>query len=129
MKIERIAIWVADIENIRKFYERYFGATANEKYSNNTKGFGSYFLGFESGARLEIMEIEGLNISNRDSTLNYSGLAHFAISVGAKDEVDALTALLKADGYIVLDGPRTTGDGYYESCVLDPEGNKIEITI
>ena len=129
MKIEHIAIWVEDIERVREFYEKYFKATSNEKYTNTAKRFSSYFLSFESGARLEIMEIEGLNKSDRDAALHYSGLAHFAISVGSKDKVDALTALLKADGYTVIDGPRTTGDGYYESCVLDPEGNRTEITV
>ena len=129
MKIEHIALWAQDIEEMRKFYVKYFELTQNDKYSNQSKGFCSYFLRFKSGARLEIMQMSNVEISNRDPLGNFVGLAHFAISVGSKEKVDSLTSVLRADGYKVLDGPRTTGDGYYESSVLDPEDNRIEITI
>lgn len=126
MKIEHIAVYVKDLEKARKFYIKYFGAVSNEMYHNLKTGFKSYFLSFKSGARLEIMnKPEISDIRNTDSF----GYAHFAFSVGSKEKVDELTDRLKADGYSVVSGPRTTGDGYYESCVLDDEGNQIEITV
>lgn len=129
MKIEHIAIWSDDIETLKAFYIKYFNATANEKYENKAKGFSSYFLSFLSGARLEIMQMDGIQKRKNQHIEQYIGLAHFAISMGSKEEVDALTSRINADGYTLLDGPRQTGDGYYESVVLDPEGNRIEITV
>ena len=129
MKIEHIAVWTKDLEKLKNFYEKYFGVKSNKKYTNPAKGFSSYFLSFESGARLEIMQIANLENHSSHPEKNYSGLAHFAISVGSKEKVDKLTSKLQADGYKVLDGPRTTGDGYYESSVFDPDNNRIEITI
>lgn len=129
MGIEHISIWVRNIDVTREFYMKYFDLTSNEKYINPSKGFSSYFLSFPSGARIEIMQKEDLKNSNRANEGNYYGFAHFAISVGSKDKVDSFTSKLKHDGFFVLDGPRKTGDGYYESCVLDCDGNKIEITV
>jgi lactoylglutathione lyase len=129
MKIEHIAIWAKDIEKLRTFYEKFFHVKSSDKYINSAKKFSSYFLSFESGARLEIMQMDSVGESNTKSTNNYFGYAHFAISVGTEGKVDQLTEKLKEDGCQVLDGPRKTGDGYYESAVLDPEGNKLEITI
>lgn len=129
MKIEHLAIWANDIEKLREFYVKYFGLKQNDKYSNQSKGFSSFFLSFESGARLEIMQMSSVEGSGRDPVKQYAGFAHLAISVGSKEKVNLLTSLLKTDGYIVLDGPRTTGDSYYESIVLDPEDNRIEITV
>ena len=129
MKIEHIAIWVRDLELMKTFYQNYFGAQSNEKYINMKKGFESYFLSFESGARLELMHMDSIPTHSHDSTQQHTGLIHFAISLGSKDAVDEMTNRLKNDGYKILDGPRTTGDGYYESVVLDPEGNRIELTI
>jgi lactoylglutathione lyase len=129
MKIEHLALWVKDLERMRSFYETYFGGIANEKYVNSAKQFQSYFLRFESGCRLELMQKPTIPDNRNDVYQQYVGLIHFAISVGAKEAVDELTGRLKQDGFEVLDGPRTTGDGYYESVVLDPEGNRIEITI
>ncbi|TFH37421.1 MAG: glyoxalase [Anaerolineales bacterium] len=129
MKIEHLAIWANDIEKLREFYVKYFGLKQDDKYSNQRKGFSSYFLSFESGARLEIMQMSSVEGSGRDPVKHYAGFAHLAISVGSKEKVNLLTSLLKTDGYIVLDGPRTTGDSYYESIVLDPEDNRIEITV
>ncbi len=127
MNIEHIAIWADDMERLKDFYVRYFGAKVGRKYHNAAKGFESYFLHFDSGARLEIMQMENVLRNTNDPLQQYTGLAHFAISVGSKSQVDELTAMLKADGYRVLDGPHVTGDGYYESVVLDSDGNRVEI--
>ena len=129
MHIEHIAIWVKDLEVARSFYEKYFGATSNKKYINETKGFSSYFLSFASGARIEIMHNSRIPDSGDLPIHEATGYSHFAFSTGSKEEVDRLTNLLRADGYTVLGGPRTTGDGYYESAVLDFEGNRIELTV
>ena len=129
MKIEHLAIWASDIEKLREFYVKYFGLKPNDKYSNQNNGFSSYFLSFKSGARLEIMQMSSVEGSGRDPVKQYLGFAHLAISVGSKEKVDLLTSMMETDGYNVLDGPRTTGDGYYESIVLDPENNRIEITV
>ena len=113
---------------LRAFYEKYFGAHANDKYINAKKGFESYFLSFTEGCRLEIMQMPGIPASENDIYKQFTGLIHFALSTGSKAEVDRLTELLRTDGYEVVGEPRTTGDGYYESVVLDPDGNRIEIT-
>ena len=128
MKISHVAIWAENVDRLKGFYVRYFGAKAGKKYRNATKGFESYFLNFESGARLEIMHMTGVSRSVNDPARPHTGLAHFAVSVGSRRQVDELTAVLKADGYRILDGPRDTGDGYYETVVLDAEGNRVEIT-
>ena len=127
MKIEHIALYVSDLEGARDFFVKYCGAQSNEGYHNPRTDFRSYFLTFSDGARLELMTKPEL--VSADNTTNRFGYAHLAFSVGSKDAVDALTAELKADGFQVLSGPRTTGDGYYESCILGPEGNIIEITV
>ena len=129
MNIEHVALWTADIEQLKTFYERYFFATSNNKYTNSQKGFSSYFLSFDSGARLEIMQQEGISSRPGDETKQRLGYAHLAMALGSRGSVDVLTKKLKADGYRILDGPRTTGDGYYESVVLDPAGNRIELTV
>ncbi|MCC5892688.1 VOC family protein [Exiguobacterium sp.] len=126
MKIEHIALWVNDLEQMRQFYETYLGATANDKYTNERKQFESYFLTFpDSTCRLELMRRTDIQGTPRE-TLGYT---HIAFSLGSKAAVDALTARLQDDGYPLLDGPRTTGDGYYESVMLDPEQNKLELTV
>ncbi len=129
MKIEHIAIWVNDLEVMKSFYETYFSATAGKMYHNPVKNFKSYFLSFDDGCRLEIMHKPEIPQNLNDAQNQYIGFIHFAISVGAKDEVDNLTERLRSAGYQVAGEPRTTGDGYYESVILDPEGNRIEITI
>lgn len=127
MKIEHIAIWVSDIEKMRRFYEEYFNAKSGEKYVNQKKNFTSYFLSFTEGSRLELMHKPAISaIVNKEEHL---GFIHFAISVGSKEKVDSLTDKIRQDGFKITGEPRTTGDGYYESVVLDPEGNRIEITI
>ena len=127
MKIEHIAIWTADLEVMREFYQKYFHLKSGEKYENIQKGFSSYFLSFDSGAQIEIMTRK--DISNEGGIKDISiGLTHFAISVGDKEAVNNYTERLRNDGFTIIGEPRTTGDGYYESIVLDPEGNRIEIT-
>lgn len=126
MKIEHIAIWVNDLECMRDFYMKYFNGKANSLYHNKTKQFESYFITFESGARLELMRKKG--IENKPN-LNITGYAHMAFSVGSEERVNELTKVIKAAGYPLLNEPRFTGDGYYESVIGDPEGNQIEITI
>lgn len=127
MRIEHIAIWVDDLEKIREFYARYFGTVSGEKYHNPMKGFSSYFLVFkERTARLEIMKRMDITAQAVNRSLS-RGYTHVAIGVGGKEAVDTLTERLRSDGYTVESEPRTTGDGYYESVILDPEGNPIEI--
>lgn len=126
MKIEHVAMHVNDLERAKDFFVRYFLAEANEGYHNQTTGLRTYFLSFEDGARLEIMNRP--NMAGGEKPLTAAGYIHIAFGVGSKAAVDALTAQLRADGYTVVSGPRTTGDGYYESCILDAEGNQIEIT-
>jgi lactoylglutathione lyase len=129
VKIEHVAIWCQDLESLRRFYETYFGARSNLKYANQAKGFESYFLNFESGARMELMRRPSIPATTDDPRRQAAGLTHLAFSVGSEERVDALTAALASAGYEVLDGPRRTGDGYYESVVLDPEKNRIELTV
>ena len=127
MKIEHIALYVSDLEGARDFFVKYFGAKSNEGYHNVKTDFRSYFLTFEDGSRLEIMTKPDLTDSG--DCLNRYGFAHLAFSTGSREEVDRLTAQLASDGYPVYSGPRITGDGYYESCILGFEGNLIEITV
>ncbi len=127
MKIEHIALYVNDLEETRKFFIKYLGAASNDGYHNPRTNFRSYFLSFEEGARLEIMNKPELSDLPKD--LARTGYIHIAFSVGSKEKVDSLTAVLKADGYEVVSGPRTTGDGYYESCIVAVENNQIEITV
>ncbi|OGO76591.1 MAG: hypothetical protein A2Y23_05335 [Clostridiales bacterium GWB2_37_7] len=128
MKIEHIAIWTKDLEKLKNFYIEYFGGITGAKYRNNKKQFESYYINFESGARLELMQMPAIpdNLNNIDE--QYIGLNHIAFSVGCKEAVDNLTERVRNAGFRVVSDPRCTGDGYYESCVLDPEGNRIEIT-
>lgn len=125
-KIEHVALWCCDLERMKDFYLQYFADTAGAKYENQKKGFTSYFLSFEDGSRLELMRRNDIDQAISSEKL---GWAHLAFSVGTKAAVDQVTAKLAAAGYEVTGKPRTTGDGYYESVVLDPEGNQIEITI
>lgn len=129
MKIDHIAIWTKDLEGMKLFYEKYFQVRASEKYFNPNKNFESYFLRFEDGARLEIMRKPEITSIEKDTRNELIGLAHVAISVGSKEKVNALTEQLRHDGYQIIGEPRITGDGYYESVVLDPEENRIEITV
>ena len=127
MRIEHAAMYVKDLEKAKEFFIKYFGAVPNEGYHNKNTDFCSYFLSFDEGARLEIMTRPSMD--DAEKTPARTGLIHLAFSVGSEEKVDELTARLKEDGYEVLSGPRTTGDGYYESCVVGIEGNQIEITV
>ena len=127
MKIEHAAMYVNNLEAARDFFVNYLGGKANDGYHNKTTGFRSYFISFDSGARLEIMNKPQLD--DAEKSINRTGYAHLAFSAGSKAAVDTLTPRLKADGFEVLSGPRTTGDGYYESCIIGIEGNQIEITV
>ena len=126
MKIEHAALYTEDLERMRSFFIKYFEASSNELYHNPKTGFTSYFLSFQEGARLEIMNKP--QIEKTGDALVRTGFIHLAFSVGSKEKVDVLTETLRNDGYEVLSGPRTTGDGYYESLILGPERIQIEIT-
>ncbi len=127
MKIEHVALYVNDLERAKDFFAKYFNAKSNDVYHNQKTDFRSYFLSFDDGARLEIMNKPKMSDLPKD--LARTGYIHIAFSVGSRERVDALTAELTADGYEVMSGPRTTGDGYYESCIVAIEGNQIEITV
>lgn len=128
MRIEHIAIWTKQIEELKDFYIKYFHATANDKYVNVAKGFESYFLSFDDGCRLELMQMPSIPENLNNMHKQYQGLIHFALSVGDKAGVISLTEVLRKDGYSVISEPRTTGDGYFESVIADPDGNRIELT-
>lgn len=127
MKIEHIAMYVNDLEATKNFFVKYLHAVPNDGYHNTKTNLRSYFLSFDDGARLEIMTRPVMEDCKK--TLARTGFIHIAFSVGSKEKVDELTAQLKTDGFEVVSGPRTTGDGYYESCIIGIEGNQIEITI
>ena len=127
MKIEHIAMYVNDLEKTKDFFEKYFNAKSNSGYHNQKTDFRSYFLTFDDGARLEIMNRPKMN--DETKAINRTGFIHIAFSVGSPEAVDKLTDKLRKDGYEVISGPRITGDGYYESCIIAIEGNQIELTI
>lgn len=129
MKIHHLAIWTHDLERLRSFYETYFKVRAGEKYQNAKTGFESYFLSFEDGGRIEIMQMPGIPATRNDPAAQFTGLIHFAVSTGSVEAVDTLTETLAQSAYTVVGPARWTGDGYYESVVLDPDGNRVEITI
>lgn len=124
MNIAHVGLWVQNLETMKAFYEKYFDAKSSQLYHNSKKQFSSYFLTFDSGSRLELMHRPDI-ATNSGECLGY---AHLAIALGAKERVDCLTEKFRTDGIEILDGPRTTGDGYYEVVILDPEGNRIELT-
>ena len=127
MRIEHIALWTNDLERCKNFYRSYFGASCGANYHNAAKGFRSSFLSFSEGARIEVMSTTTLNPVAVEPGAQRMGLTHLAFTLGSETEVDALTQRLNNDGFSILDGPRRTGDGYYESVALDPDGNRIEI--
>ncbi|WP_019614208.1 VOC family protein [Psychromonas ossibalaenae] len=129
MKIEHVAIWCKKLETMKYFYEHYFDAKSNEKYENPAKGFSSYFLTLPDGPRIELMNMDSVLMLPVNVYSQFIGMAHLAFSVGSEDKVNQITEKFISDGYEVLDGPRWTGDGYYESLILDPEGNRLEITV
>ena len=126
MKMEHVAMYVNDLEAARDFFVKYLGGRSNAGYHNRTTDFRSYFIFFDDGARLELMNKPGL--ADMEKPLTRTGYVHIAFSVGSKEKVDEITTLLKKEGYEIAGGPRITGDGYYESCIIAFEGNQIEIT-
>ena len=134
MKIEHVAIWVRDIDKVCEFYRKYFGGVVHPIYHNPTKQFTSRFVTFDDGARLEVMHRPDICVERNIGTVEmfhveHLGFIHLSFSVGSKEEVDHLTQQMFSEGVPVVGQPRTTGDGYYESVVFDPEGNRIEITV
>jgi lactoylglutathione lyase len=127
MKIDHIAIWTFNPEGLRNFYMHYFDASSSEIYYNHSKEFRSYFLTFDGDCRIEIMEMPNIPKSKNDPKKFYTGLAHLSIGASSKTEVIRLTELIRKDGFKVPGEPRTSGDGYFESMVLDPDGNRVEI--
>ena len=127
MQIEHIAMYVNNLEAARDFFTNYLRAVSGSLYHNPRTGFRSYFLSFDGGARLELMNKPG--VADPEKPPARTGYIHIAFSLGSREKVDELTARLRADGYEVVSGPRTTGDGYYESCVVAVEGNQIELTV
>ena len=126
IKLDHMAIYVHDLENMKNFFVHFFSAQANQMYHNPKTGLRTYFLTFADGSRLEIMNRPEILTREKDQFL--SGYIHIAFSVGSKEAVDNLTRLLENNGYAVISGPRKTGDGFYESCIQGPENNLIEIT-
>lgn len=129
MKINHIALWVSNLELMKQFYAKYFRGEPNTLYSNEKKQFRSHFLTFEDGCRLELMQRPDIGFIKDKGLSQQHGLTHIAFSVGSKEKVDEVTETLRVEGFKIIGEPRTTGDGYYESVVLDPESNQLEITI
>ena len=127
MKIEHVAMYVNDLEKARDFFIKYLGGVSNDGYHNTKTGFKSYFISFDDGSRLELMNKP--EMTDDEKVLARTGYIHIAFSLGSKEAVDELTNRMRSDGYEVISGPRTTGDGYYESCIIGIEGNQIELTI
>ncbi len=123
--ITHVAVYAKDLEKSKEYYTKFFGGISNQKYTNS-KGFSSYFISFSSGIRLELMA--HVELEDREPKDKVNGWSHIAFSVGSKENVIKLTEMIVADGYILYSPPRETGDGYYESCVADPDGNRVEIT-
>jgi lactoylglutathione lyase len=129
MILEHVAIWTDNLEQLKHYYIKYFGATANQKYTNEQNQFQSYFLAFQSGARLEIMTMPGVPENKNDTvTKQHKGIIHLAFGVNTMKEVDEKAAALLSAGFQILSGPRKTGDGYYEFETLDPDNNRLEVT-
>lgn len=128
MRIEHIAIWTNNLERLREFYTKYFNVKSSVKYVNLKKSFESYFLHFDSCSRIELMYSPSL-LHSENSDLLIIGYTHLAIGVGTKEDVDNITFRMESDGYVIISKPRYTGDGYYESVLLDPDGNQLELTI
>ncbi|MCG7586737.1 glyoxalase [Photobacterium proteolyticum] len=129
MKIEHVAIWCNCLETMKLFYQRYFDAKCSDIYKNPEKKFSSYFLTLPDGPRIELMNMDSFQVLPADPYIQFTGLAHIAFSLGSEEKVNQMTERFTADGFKLLDGPRWTGDGYYESVILDPEGNRLELTV
>jgi len=129
MILEHVAIWTDKLEDLKDYYVKYYGGTANSKYTNEKKGFHSYFLTFKSGARLELMTMPNIPDNTNDRVIaQHKGIIHLAFGADTMQEVDKKARQLQAEGFKILSGPRKTGDGYYEFETLDPDNNRIEVT-
>ena len=129
IKLEHIAIWTTQLEVLKDYYTKYFDGVPNEKYENSGKSFESYFLSFDTGARLELMKMPDIPENKNDTIRDqHLGIIHLAFGVDSPKQVDLKAAQLKNDGYPILSGPRKTGDGYYEFETLDPDNNRLEVT-
>jgi lactoylglutathione lyase len=129
MTLEHVAIWTKQLDELKNYYEKHFGGTANEQYTNPETGFKSYFLDFQSGARLELMSMPGIRANANDTVRSqHTGITHLAFGVESIDQVDQKAEALRTAGFRILRGPRRTGDGYYEFETLDPDNNRIEVT-
>jgi len=129
MRIEHVAIWTRDLERLKRFYTKHFNCIAGNKYRNESNDFESYFLSFDNSARLELMQMPSIPNNLNDTKIQYEGIIHLAISVGSKEKVVEITEKLRSDEYTIVSEPQTTGDGYFESCVLDSDENRVEITV
>ena len=127
MRVDHVAIWTFNLEGLKNFYVHYFDASSSEVYHNHSKEFRSYFLTFDGDCRLELMEMPNIPKSKNDSLKQFTGIIHFAINSGSRNQVDQITEQLRKDGFKVIGEPRITGDGNYESIILDPDGNRVEI--
>jgi lactoylglutathione lyase len=127
MTLDHVAIWTNRLEILRDYYVKYFGGRANKKYTNKETGFESYFLTFESGSRLEIMQKPGIPKNLNDTVVQYMGIIHLSFGVDSMKAVIQKSEELAEDGYKILRGPRKTGDGYFEFETLDPDNNRIEV--
>jgi len=125
VELEHVALYVNDLEAMKDFYVRHFQAAPNQKYHNPRTGLETYFLSFAGGARLEIMRRP--DMSEKSAGEHPLGYAHISFKVGSMEKVDQLTKQPQQAGCPLLNGPRMTGDGYYESVLTDPEGNLIEL--
>ncbi|MCW3118857.1 MAG: glyoxalase [Chitinophagaceae bacterium] len=130
MTLEHVALWTDHLEELKNYYIKYFGAKSNDQYTNSSTKFTSYFLNFKSGARLEIMTKPGIP-ENKNDTIHqqHRGIIHLAFGAASIKEVDEKAKQLQNDGYLILSGPRKTGDGYYEFETLDPDNNRLEVTV
>lgn len=124
MKLHHIAIWTLRLEKQKEFYTRYFGGKSNEKYFNPKTLFESYFISFEDGTSLELMNRP--DVKPTPPERNRVGLTHLAFTFPSQEEVLRFTEQMRAEGYTIASEPRTSGDGYFESVILDPDGNPIE---
>src|ERR1043165_5288113 len=128
MILEHVAIWTDKLEELKDYYVKYFGAVSNDKYTNKSKGFESYFLSFKSGARLELMTMPNIPDNSNDTIgSQHKGIIHLAFGVNSVEEVEEKATQLNAAGFSILSGPRKTGDGYYEFETLDPDNNRLEV--
>ena len=125
MQLEHVALYVQNLEAMKEFYVRHFNATAGKKYHNPKTGFQSYFLSFDGRARLELMCRPGM--TPHAIGKHPLGYAHISFKIGSQEKVDQKTEELVSAGFTLLNGPRTTGDGYYESVFKDPENNLVEL--